>query len=117
MRSSAIEVLAQDYIRVARAKGLPNRLILLRHVLRNSLLPVVTMIGLQIPSIVSGAVIAELVFNYPGMGLLFYQAATMHDFPILLGSTLFVGVATVAGSLIADIAYAVLDPRVRYGRS
>ena len=116
-RSSAIEVLAQDYIRVARAKGLPNRLILLRHVLRNSILPVVTMIGLIFPGIVSGAVIAETVFNFPGMGLLFYQAATSHDFPVLLGSTLFVGVATVAGSLLADVAYAALDPRVRYGRS
>jgi peptide/nickel transport system permease protein len=116
-RSSAIEVLAQDFIRVARAKGMPKRLILLRHVLRNSLLPVVTMIGLMFPSIVSGAVIAETVFNYPGMGLLFWQAATGHDFPIMLGSTLFVGVATVAGSLLADIAYAALDPRVRYGRS
>lgn len=116
-RSSAIEVLAQDFIRVARAKGLPQRLILLRHVMRNSMLPVVTMIGLQFPSIVSGAVIAETVFNYPGMGQLFYQAATSHDFPLLLGSTLFVGVATVIGSLLADIAYAALDPRVRYGRS
>ena len=123
-RSSAIEVLAQDFIRVARAKGLPGRielrstwLILTRHVLRNSILPVVTMIGLMFPSIVSGAVIAETVFNYPGMGLLFYQAATSHDFPVLLGSTLFVGVATVAGSLLADVAYAALDPRVRYGRS
>lgn len=115
MRSSAIEVLAQDYIRVAQAKGLPQRLILSRHVLRNSVLPVVTMIALQFPAIVGGAVIAETVFNYPGMGLLFYQAATSHDFPILLGSTLFVGVATVVGSLLADVAYAVLDPRVRYG--
>jgi peptide/nickel transport system permease protein len=117
MRSSAIDVLAQDYIRVARAKGLPDRVILLRHVLRNSLLPVVTMVGLSLPGIVAGAVIAEEVFNYPGMGLLFYQAATSHDFPILLGSTLVVGVATVLGSLAADIAYAVLDPRVRYGRT
>jgi peptide/nickel transport system permease protein len=116
-RSSAIEVLAQDFIRVARAKGLPNRLILLRHVLRNSILPVVTMLGLMFPGIVSGAVIAETVFNFPGMGLLFYQAATSHDFPVLLGSTLFVGVATVVGSLLADVTYAVLDPRVRYGRS
>jgi peptide/nickel transport system permease protein len=117
MRSSAIEVLAQDYIRVARAKGVPNRGILMRHVVRNSILPVVTMLGLQIPSLVSGAVIAEMIFNYPGMGLLFFQAATSHDFPILLGSTLFVGVATVLGSLIADVAYAVLDPRVRYGNT
>ena len=117
MRSSAIDVLAQDYIRVARAKGLPRRLILLRHVLRNSLLPVVTMVGLSFAWIVAGAVIAEEVFNYPGMGLLFYQAATTHDFPVLLGSTLVVGVATVIGNLAADVAYGILDPRIRYGRT
>jgi peptide/nickel transport system permease protein len=116
MRSSAIEVLAEDYIRVARAKGLPQRLVLSRHVLRNSLLPVVTMVGLSFPDVVAGAVIAEAVFNFPGMGLLFFDAATSHDFPVLLGGTLVVGVATVIGSLVADIAYAVLDPRVRYGR-
>jgi peptide/nickel transport system permease protein len=115
MRSSAIEALAQDYIRVANAKGLPERLILTRHVLRNSMLPMVTIIGLQFPYIVSGAVIAEEIFNYPGMGQLYFQAALSHDFPVLLGSTLFVGVATVIGSLVADICYAVLDPRVRYG--
>jgi peptide/nickel transport system permease protein len=117
MRSSAIDVLAEDYIKVARAKGLPERLILMRHVLRNSLLPVVTIVGLSLPTIVSGAVIAETVFNYPGMGLLFYDAATHHDFPILLGTTLIIGLATVVGSLAADVAYAVLDPRVRYGRA
>jgi peptide/nickel transport system permease protein len=117
MRSSAIDVLAEDYIRVAKAKGLPQRMILMRHVLRNSLLPVVTIVGLSLPSIVSGAVIAETVFNYPGMGLLFYQAATHHDFPILLGTTLIIGIATVIGSLAADVCYAALDPRVRYGRA
>ena len=115
-RSSAIDVLSQDFIRTARAKGMPERKILLRHVLRNSLLPVITLLGLSLPGIVAGAVIAEEVFNFPGMGLLFYQAATSHDFPILLGSTLVVGVATVVGNLLADIGYAVLDPRVRYGR-
>ena len=115
MRSSAIDVLAQEYILVARAKGMPRRLILLRHVLRNSLLPVVTMVGLSFSWIVAGAVIAEEVFNYPGMGLLFYQASTTHDFPVLLGSTLVVGVATVLGNLAADVAYGVLDPRIRYG--
>jgi peptide/nickel transport system permease protein len=117
MRSSAIEVLAQDYIRVARAKGLSRRLVLSRHVLRNSVLPVVTMVGLSFPNIIAGAVIAEEIFNYPGMGLLMYQASTSHDFPILLGCTLIIGVATVLGSLAADIAYAILDPRVRYGRA
>jgi peptide/nickel transport system permease protein len=114
MRSSAISTLAQDYVLVARAKGLPDRLVLRRHVLRNSLLPVITVLGLAAPTIVTGAVIAESVFNYPGMGLLFYQAATSKDYPVLLGSTLVVGVATVVGSLLADIAYSLLDPRIRY---
>jgi peptide/nickel transport system permease protein len=115
MRSAAIDTLAQDYLRVVRAKGLPERLVLSRHVLRNSLLPVVTMIGLSLPYIVSGAVIAETVFNYPGMGLLFFQASTSHDFPILLGSTLVVGVTTVIGNWAADLAYGALDPRIRHG--
>jgi len=114
MRSSAIDALAQDYIRVVRAKGLPERLVLSRHLLRNSLLPVITIVGLSLPTIVAGAVIAEEVFNFPGMGLLFYQAAVSQDFPILLGSTLVVGVASVAGNLAADIAYGVLDLRIRH---
>ncbi|SEK57668.1 ABC transporter permease [Streptacidiphilus jiangxiensis] len=114
MRASALTTLAQDYVQVARSKGLPERLVLRRHVLRNSMLPVITILGLSAPSIVAGAVIAESVFNYPGMGLLFYQAATSKDYPIMLGSTLVVGVATVLGSLFADIAYSLLDPRIRY---
>lgn len=114
MRSSAIDVLAQEFIKVTRAKGLPQRLVMSRHLVRNAMLPIITILGLSAPGIVAGAVVAEEVFNYPGMGLLFYQAATTHDFPILLGSTLVVGVATVIGTLAADIAYGVLDPRVRY---
>jgi peptide/nickel transport system permease protein len=114
MRSSAIDTLVQEYLQVARAKGLPERLVLFRHVLRNSLLPIVTVVGLSLPGIVSGAVIAEAIFNFPGMGLLFYGASTQHDFPVLLGSTLVVGIATVVGSLAADIAYGILDPRVRH---
>lgn len=117
MRTAAIDALAQDYIRVVRAKGLPERLVLTRHVLRNSMLPVITLLGLSAPAIVAGAVIAEEVFNYPGMGLLFFQAATSHDYPILLGSTLVVGVATVLGNLAADIAYSRLDPRIRYANT
>jgi peptide/nickel transport system permease protein len=116
-RSSAIQQLAADYIRVARAKGLPERLVVSRHVLRNSLLPIVTILGLSLPDIVGGAIIAEAIFNFPGMGLLFWQAALEHDFPILLGTTLVVGVAAVAGNLLADIAYGVLDPRIRYANA
>jgi peptide/nickel transport system permease protein len=114
MRSSAIEELGQDYIRTARAKGLRQRLILRRHLLRNSLLPIITILGLSLPDIVAGAVIAEAIFNFPGMGLLFWQSALSHDFPVLLGATLIIGVVTVLGNLAADIAYGVLDPRIRH---
>lgn len=113
-RSSAIQQLAADYIRVVRAKGLPERLVVVRHLLRNSLLPIVTILGLSLPDIVGGAIIAEAIFNFPGMGLLFWQAALSHDFPILLGTTLVVGVAAVVGNLLADVTYAMLDPRIRY---
>jgi peptide/nickel transport system permease protein len=114
MRSSAIEELAQEYIRTARAKGLGERLILIRHLLRNALLPIITILGLSLPDIVAGAVIAEAIFNFPGMGLLFWQSALAHDFPVMLGATLIIGVATVAGNLAADVAYGVLDPRIRH---
>jgi peptide/nickel transport system permease protein len=117
VRSTALQTLAADYIRVARAKGLPERMVVTRHVLRNSLLPVITILGLSLPDIVAGAVIVEEVFNFPGMGLLFWQSALEHDFPVMLGGTLIIGVATVLGNLLADIAYCVLDPRIRYGRS
>jgi peptide/nickel transport system permease protein len=102
---------------VARAKGLPERLVLTRHVLRNSLLPVITILGLSLPDIVAGAVIAESIFNFPGMGLLFWQSALAHDFPVMLGGTLVIGVATVLGNLAADVAYGMLDPRIRHGRA
>jgi peptide/nickel transport system permease protein len=116
MRSSAIETLAQDYIRMARAKGLPQRLVLSRHVLRNSSLPIVTLLGLSLPTLVVGAVITEYLFNYPGLGLLFYGSAVDHDFPIMMASELIIGVATVVGNLAADVAYGVLDPRIRHGQ-
>jgi peptide/nickel transport system permease protein len=115
MRSSAIDTLTQDFIRVARAKGLPERLVLARHVVRNSSLTIITLLGLSLPSLVVGAVITEYVFNYPGLGLLFLDAATEHDFPILMASELIIGIATVVGNLAADIAYGALDPRIRHG--
>jgi peptide/nickel transport system permease protein len=116
-RSSAIEQLSEGYIRLARAKGLPERLVVTRHLVRNSLLPVVTIVGMSLPQIVAGAVIAEAIFNFPGMGQLFWQAALSHDFPILLGVTLVISVATVTGNLAADMVYGVLDPRIRYGKT
>jgi peptide/nickel transport system permease protein len=114
MRSSAIENLVQDYIRTARGNGLSSGSVLFRHLLRNSLLPIITLVGLSLPATLSGAVITESVFNYPGMGLLLWTAATVRDYPVMLGFTVVVGAATVVGSLLADILYAVADPRVRY---
>jgi peptide/nickel transport system permease protein len=115
VRSTSLQTLAEDYIRVARSKGLSERMVLTRHVLRNSLLPVITILGLALPDIVAGAVIVESIFNFPGMGLLFWQSALAHDFPVMLGGTLIIGVATVVGNLAADVAYGALDPRIRYG--
>jgi peptide/nickel transport system permease protein len=114
MRSSMIDSLAQDYIRTAKAKGVSQRVILLRHALRNSLIPMATLIGLSIPGLLSGAVITESVFNYPGVGLLFVQSADSEDFSVLLGLTLVAAVGVIVGNLVADIGYAVLDPRIRY---
>lgn len=115
MRSSMMEQMTEDYVRTARAKGLRNRRVVYVHALRNALIPIVTLLGLALPGIVSGAVITEIVFNYPGMGLLFFGAVTNLDYPLLIGTVLVGTVATVIGSLIADILYAVLDPRIRYG--
>ncbi|MBV9356977.1 MAG: ABC transporter permease [Chloroflexi bacterium] len=116
MRSSVIDNLLQDYVRTAHAKGVGSVRLLVVHVFRNALLPVVTLVGLFLPVLLSGAVVVESVFNYPGMGLLFWNAATSRDYPTELGVTVLVGVLTVVGSLLADILYAVLDPRVRYVR-
>jgi peptide/nickel transport system permease protein len=114
MRSSMIDSLAQDYIRTAKAKGLSQRAILFRHALRNSLIPMATLVGLSIPAVLSGAVITEQVFNYPGVGLLFVQSADSEDFSVLLGLTLVAAIGVIVGNLVADIGYAVLDPRIRY---
>jgi peptide/nickel transport system permease protein len=113
MRSEAIDTLAQDYIKAARAKGLPERLVLWRHLVRNACLPMVTLIGLSIPALLAGNLIAEFFFNYNGLGLLFYNALLTEDYPILLAYTLVGAVLTVAGNFLADIALTVADPRIR----
>jgi peptide/nickel transport system permease protein len=115
MRSSMMDALAEEYIRTARAKGAGNRRVLYGHALRNALIPLLTLLGLSLPAIVSGALIVENVFNYPGMGLLTVQSAFNDDIPVVLGTTLVITVATVIGSLMADILYAVADPRIRLG--
>ena len=114
MRSSAIESLAQDYIRTARAKGLGQFAILSRHLLRNSLIPVVTLVGISLPGILTFGLIVEELFNFPGVGLAYFNAAVNGDYPVVFGVTVLVALATVLGNLFADIAYAILDPRVRY---
>jgi peptide/nickel transport system permease protein len=115
MRSSMMDALTQDYVRTARAKGAsPNR-VLYGHALRNALIPILTLIGLSLPAIASGALITETVFNYPGMGLLTVTAASNNDIPTVLGTTLVITIFTVAGSLLADVLYAIADPRIRFG--
>jgi peptide/nickel transport system permease protein len=113
MRSSAMDALAQDYVRAARAKGLPERLVLYRHVVRNACLPMVTLIGLSIPSLLAGNLIAETVFNFPGLGLLFYNSLGNADYNVLLAYTLIGAILTVVGNYVADIALTVADPRIR----
>jgi peptide/nickel transport system permease protein len=113
MRSSSIDVLAQDYIKVARAKGLPERLVLLRHMVRNASLPMVTLIGLFLPALLAGNLITETLFNFEGLGLLFYTSLGKEDYPVLLAYTLIGAVFVVVGNFVADIALTVADPRIR----
>jgi peptide/nickel transport system permease protein len=113
-RSSMLEVLHQDYIRTARAKGLPERTVIYRHGLRNGLIPIITIFGLMLPTFVGGAVIVESLFSWPGIGKLFIDAVFERDYPVIMGITMFGAVLTVLGNLLADILYAVMDPRIEY---
>jgi peptide/nickel transport system permease protein len=113
MRSSSIDTLAQDYIKAARAKGLPERLVLWRHLIRNAFLPMLTLIGLSIPALLAGNIIAEQVWNYPGLGLLFYDSLGNADYNVLMAYTMIGAVLTVLGNLLADVALTVSDPRIR----
>ena len=115
MRSSALDNLGQDYIRLARAKGLSQRAVLVRHLLRNACLPMITLIGLSIPTLLAGNLLIEVLFNYPGLGLLFYNALGNEDYNILLAYTILGGILTVLGNLMADVAITVADPRIRLG--
>ncbi|KRB82158.1 ABC transporter permease [Noviherbaspirillum sp. Root189] len=114
MRTMILEVLRQDYIRTAWAKGLPEGLVVVRHALRNSLIPVITLIGLQAPLLVGGAVIIETIFVIPGMGLLLLDAVNQRDYPIITGVFLIVGIAVMLINLLVDLSYGLLDPKVRY---
>ena len=115
MRSSALDSLAQDYIRLARAKGLSERSVLVRHLLRNACLPMITLLGLSIPTLLAGNLLTEYLFNYPGLGLLFFTALGNLDYNVLLAYVILGAILTVIGNLIADIAITVADPRVRIG--
>jgi peptide/nickel transport system permease protein len=113
-RSSMLEVLSQDYVRTARAKGMTERRVVYIHALRNAVVPLVTLIGLELPGLVAGGLVVEVVFGWPGLGLLAYEHARAYDFTVVMGTTTFVALLVIAGNLLADILYAVLDPRIRY---
>lgn len=114
IKANMQEVIRQDYIRTAKAKGLSEWTILVKHAFRNTLIPLVTLIGLTLPSLLSGAIILELIFNWPGMGTLFFESLRERDYPTIMGLALMFSVLTLAGQLIADILYSIIDPRVTY---
>jgi peptide/nickel transport system permease protein len=113
-RGSMLEVIRQDYVRTARAKGLSERSVVMKHALRNALIPVITLMGLYLPFLFSGTVFIEAVFAWPGMGKLIFDAITQRDYPVIMGGTLVFANMVVLGNLLADILYAVADPRIRY---
>ncbi|MEN6465343.1 MAG: ABC transporter permease [Syntrophaceae bacterium] len=113
MRANMLEVIRQDYITTARAKGLSERAVIYKHALRNALLPVITILGLSVPGLIGGSVIFETIFAIPGMGQLFYMAVLSRDYPVVMGILVIGAVLTLIGNLIADVSYAVADPRIR----
>ena len=113
MRSNMLEVVRQDYILTARAKGLPERAVIYKHALRNALLPIITILGLSVPGLIGGSVIFETIFAIPGMGKLFYDGVMMRDYPLIMGILVIGAVMTLLGNLIADVSYALADPRIR----
>jgi ABC-type dipeptide/oligopeptide/nickel transport system permease component len=115
MRSQLLEVLSQDYIRTATAKGLSNRSVVFKHALKNAMIPVVTFIGLDLGAMMSGAILTETIFNWPGVGLEIYLAIGQRDWPIVMGGVIIVVFAVMFINLLVDISYAFLDPRIRYG--
>jgi len=115
VRGSMLDVLDQDYIRTARAKGLSERRVMFGHAFRNAMLPVISLFGLYLPMLIGGALVIEVVFSWPGMGRLMYDAVFARDYPLVMASSFLFGVVVVAGNLIADLLYAVADPRIRHG--
>ncbi|MBI5683219.1 MAG: ABC transporter permease [Deltaproteobacteria bacterium] len=113
MRSNMLEVIRQDYITTARAKGLPESKVIYKHALRNALLPIITILGLSVPGLIGGSVIFETIFSIPGMGQLFYTGVITRDYPLIMGILTIGAILTLAGNLLADIGYALADPRIR----
>ena len=113
-RASMLEVIGEDYIRTARAKGMAHGIVILKHALKNALLPLVTLAGLQLPLIFSGALVTETVFTWPGMGRLFVDSIGYRDYPVLMGILVFTSTLVVAGNLLTDLVYAAIDPRIRH---
>jgi peptide/nickel transport system permease protein len=115
VRSSMVEVLSQDYVRTARAKGMAERRVVYLHALRNAVVPLVTLVGLELPALVSGGLVVEVVFGWPGIGRLAFERAVQLDYTTVMGITTFAALLVVVGNLLADVLYAALDPRIRYG--
>ena len=113
MRSATLDVISQDFVKTARAKGLSERRILMKHVVGNALLPMITLAGMQLPSILTGALVTETVFTWPGMGRLFLDSLGYSDYPVVMGLLMFSAILVILGNLIADIAVAIVDPRIR----
>jgi peptide/nickel transport system permease protein len=113
-RASLLDALSQDYIRTALAKGMTTRQMVIRHALRNALIPVITLLGLAVPQILSGSIVVETVFAWPGMGRLVVESAFQRNYTVLMGEIVMVGVLVIIGNLLADLAYALVDPRIRY---
>lgn len=116
-RSAMLEILSQDFIRTARAKGLPERIVIFKHALRNALIPTVTVLGLSLPDLFGGAFIIETIFAWPGMGRLGVQSIFQRNYPVIMGIVMFSALIIIIGNLLADLAYAWVDPRIRYGKN
>jgi len=114
IRSNLQEVIRQDYIRTARAKGLGEWPVVVKHAFRNSLIPLVTLVGLTLPTLLSGSVILEQIFNWPGMGQLFFSRVQERDYPVIMALVLLFSTLVLIGNLLADLLYALVDPRIRY---
>lgn len=113
-RSSMLEVMREDFVRTARSKGIKEKKVIIKHVLRNSLIPVVTYLGMEIPLLIGGAVVTEQVFSWPGIGSLMIKSIDARDYPVVMGITVLVAIAVLVFNILTDLVYGILDPRIRY---